>query len=1226
MIDSYGDGWNGATMTLNVNGSPYLVFGSTFTTGLNQTITACLPENAAYTLVWTSGGSFSTEVGVSIDVTGNANYTKASGTGTVGSTLTTGTSCPPGCTGTPNGGITSATGSAVCNGTTVTFTNTGYTFGTGISYSWEFSTDGTNFSAIAGATNGAAYSAAITAAGYYRLAVTCANSNTTSYSNNVQVTLNAPLDCYCTPTTTYGCTDGDVSARVILNTLDNNSGTGCPSGTAGYSNYTTDPALTTTLLPSTTYSCVVYAGQYAEGYAAWIDYNDNGIFETTERIGYSNGTVAGSGQVGVLGSSAAFPVVIDCNPPVGPHRMRVRAMYATTGINVTPCTNNFYGEIEDYTITIAAPPVCPSPGALTVSATTYNSVSLTWPLGCSTATNYDFEYGPTGFTPGTGTVLTNVAATIDGATNTGSYTITGLAANTTYQVYYRANCGAETSAWSFPASYSTPVAPPTISSVDPVQACPGSTVTVTGTDFVNITSVTVGGVAASYTVASATSISVVVPMTVAAGLVSVDVTNAGGTAQGGLLTFAAASTSISGSSAICAGSSATLTASGSGTFSWMNYPCVYSIELEDTFGDGWNGGTVDVVVDGVVVLDNLTVGSGYGPAVSNFAVSGTNVSIVYTAGSWSGENHYTVYAGPDATGAVLFASTVGATPPATQAISTTGCEGVSMGSGSSISATTGGAYGVTLTDANGCQASASTTLTVNPVPTASTATAATVCYGSTVTLSATETTGLAGVTFEWFDIAATSVGTGASYTTNPVYADDYYYVVASTATCSSAPAFTGVVVSALSGVQLTAINITCNGAANGSFSQTQVCGTAPFSYSVVAPGNPAGTYGALPTNLAAGTYSVYVQDANNNVTLPVELVITEPAALTAVTTTNAAVCAGVTEGIVTATLANVTSSLSIGDNLEGDGFAPATYTANINLPAGATVVSANIIFTDVTSQYMGEAQWALSGAATTSAAGFPSTGWGLQTIDFTTAIPVTSGGALTLTLTDTYDDAGIDFTIANATVEVTYTSPNTIAWFADAAATQLIGLGTSLDVVGTTVAAEPATSGTYTVYAAQYDGTCYGPVTAATLEVGAPLAVDITVPAGCTYSVGLVDSYGDGWNGGSLTVLVDGVAVLSGLTVANGFGPEFHNFSVTPGQTIVMNYTAGQWAGENSYVVYDGADGVGAVIYTSTAAPAATASITNSCSGGTICPGANQTLTANITGGGAPYVYSWSTG
>lgn len=279
---------------------------------------------------------------------------------------------------------------------------------------------------------------------------------------------------YCLPTTTYGCTDGDVIARVVLNTLDNNSGTGCSSGTLGYSNYTTDPLLTTTLQPSTTYNCTVYAGQYSEGYAAWIDYNDDGVFDNaTERIGFSNGTVAGSGQAGVLGSSATFPITLACTPPAGTHRLRVRAMYNTNGSAVTPCANNSYGEVEDYLITITAAPTCPATGAPVAGTAGSFTLDFDFPLGCATATNFDIEYGPTGFVPGTGTIVANQAAVITGTTATVS--LTGLTPLTTYDAYIRANCGnGDVSVWS-PVGTGSTLQPPCSGTPNtPVAALVGS--------------------------------------------------------------------------------------------------------------------------------------------------------------------------------------------------------------------------------------------------------------------------------------------------------------------------------------------------------------------------------------------------------------------------------------------------------------------------------------------------------------------------------------------------------------------------------------------------------------------------------------------------------------------------------------------------------------------------------------------------------------------------------
>ncbi|MBP6871328.1 MAG: carboxypeptidase regulatory-like domain-containing protein [Bacteroidales bacterium] len=73
-------------------------------------------------------------------------------------------------------------------------------------------------------------------------------------------------------------------------------------------------------------------------------------------------------------------------------------------------------------------------------------------------------------------------------------------------------------------------------------------------------------------------------------------------------------------------------------------PCEYSIALYDTYGDGWNGGTLDVLVNGVVVLDNITLSSGSGPAWYYFTViSGDMITTQFTAGSWAGEPYYYIY-------------------------------------------------------------------------------------------------------------------------------------------------------------------------------------------------------------------------------------------------------------------------------------------------------------------------------------------------------------------------------------------------------------------------------------------------------------------------------------------------------------------------------------------------------------------------------------------------------
>ena len=318
-------------------------------------------------------------------------------------------------------------------------------------YEYFYST--TNTAPTAGTTPSGSVAAGVTTATISGLAVdtnyywwvraNCDGVDKSSWAAGTTIRLG-----YCVPVTSSGCTDGDVIARVTLNTLDNNSGTGCPSGLLGYSNYTADPALTTTLQAGSSYSCTVYAGQYGEGYAAWIDYNDDGVFDNnTERIGYSNGQVAGSGVVGVLGSSASFPIAVSCNPPLGTHRLRVRAMYATNGSAVTPCTSNSFGETEDYVVTITAAVACPQPLALTATNATQVSANLSWSVGCvETAWEVAVQTIGSGVPTGSGVPVTAT-----------TYAVSGLTAGTLYEYYVRADCqGNGYSAWSGPYVFTPP--------------------------------------------------------------------------------------------------------------------------------------------------------------------------------------------------------------------------------------------------------------------------------------------------------------------------------------------------------------------------------------------------------------------------------------------------------------------------------------------------------------------------------------------------------------------------------------------------------------------------------------------------------------------------------------------------------------------------------------------------------------------------------------------------
>ncbi|NVK05519.1 MAG: fibronectin type III domain-containing protein [Flavobacteriia bacterium] len=94
--------------------------------------------------------------------------------------------------------------------------------------------------------------------------------------------------------------------------------------------------------------------------------------------------------------------------------------------------SSFYGDMAIDSIAVydgAASTGCTPPVCLSVDAVSATTMDVSW---SGNASNYDVEYGTSGFTPGLGTTV-SVSAT--------SAQITGLSPNTSYDVYVRSNCG-----------------------------------------------------------------------------------------------------------------------------------------------------------------------------------------------------------------------------------------------------------------------------------------------------------------------------------------------------------------------------------------------------------------------------------------------------------------------------------------------------------------------------------------------------------------------------------------------------------------------------------------------------------------------------------------------------------------------------------------------------------------------------------------------------------------
>jgi hypothetical protein len=330
--------------------------------------------------------------------------------------------------------------SVICNGASFTLTG-GYTY-TGanadLAFQWEKSTDaGATWTAITGATT-ATYTGTQTVNTQYRINTTWCGGAAYS-SAPFTLNLDIPVNCYCTPIYTTGKTSGDLISQVSITgtTLNNNSGTAAVN--PAYTFFQGQPNYTCELNAASSYSLVVTIGSFSsQGVAAWIDYNDDGIFATSEKVGSTTAYIPTAFGTGT------FPINIACTPPTGTHRMRVRCVWLNAGPTIDPCTSFGYGEAEDYLVTILpAVPFTPSftatPAAsvCTQEQVTYTTQAAqgtyTWTIPGVAGTDYTLVSG------GTGTSNTAVIKWITGGsktvsvdyTNASGCTSTGAVSNTT---------------------------------------------------------------------------------------------------------------------------------------------------------------------------------------------------------------------------------------------------------------------------------------------------------------------------------------------------------------------------------------------------------------------------------------------------------------------------------------------------------------------------------------------------------------------------------------------------------------------------------------------------------------------------------------------------------------------------------------------------------------------------------------------------------------------------
>jgi len=354
----------------------------------------------------------------------------------------TGFSAP--CNNPATGGTAQSSVASACGGVPFSLTLSGATNGTGATYQWQSSPDGSAWTNISGATN-ASYSTSQNSATYYRCIVTC-NSGTPANSASVLVNQQPFQNCYCNSNATS--TFDEEILMVGVSTMSNSSTcstTGGPgSMMSQYSDYTSvvpAPPLARGVTYPLTVEVGTCNGNYNSMVKVWIDFNRNGSFLDAGENVYAS-TTSTNGPY-IVNANFSVPLTAD----LGVTRMRVVNMETSSAAAVTPCGTYGYGETEDYFVEIFPVPTCPQPTNFVLVSTTTTSADFDWVPGGS-ETQWQLEYGPPGFTMGSGTNIP--------ITGNSDYSLTGLPSNAFFDAFVRADCGGgDLSFWTQKISFNT---------------------------------------------------------------------------------------------------------------------------------------------------------------------------------------------------------------------------------------------------------------------------------------------------------------------------------------------------------------------------------------------------------------------------------------------------------------------------------------------------------------------------------------------------------------------------------------------------------------------------------------------------------------------------------------------------------------------------------------------------------------------------------------------------
>ena len=272
---------------------------------------------------------------------------------------------------TPTAPSTPSNASVAAGGNT-SFTTTS----TATTFLWEVSTDGgsswntvTSVSPYSGATSATLTitGATLGMTGYQYRVTAVGPSPCANVGPSAVATLTVTV-AYCTPATGQTCTNDYISSFATSGgstNISNTTITSCSNSNGSYYNFGSTKG-TLTLSTSGSFTVSLTTTSYNEGFGIWVDWNGDGIFQSTEFV--ASGSTSSSSPHTYTTTSIAVP---STGVVAGNTRMRVLIASSSSTVTVPVAgddclqsysSNYTFGEYQDYAVTIVA--TCPSPNTL----------------------------------------------------------------------------------------------------------------------------------------------------------------------------------------------------------------------------------------------------------------------------------------------------------------------------------------------------------------------------------------------------------------------------------------------------------------------------------------------------------------------------------------------------------------------------------------------------------------------------------------------------------------------------------------------------------------------------------------------------------------------------------------------------------------------------------------------------------------------------------------------